>query len=114
MENGYDKQNNTPLSSTSSTSSMFLSLPQPFSSSENYHINVNEFFGRPIINISEANGNTNPYNCGLNNNKKSIELNTEESQFLKKYMLRIENELKNYLENSIKSYYANTNQQQQE
>jgi hypothetical protein len=37
--------------------------------------------------------------------KKTIELNLEESQFLKKYMLKIENELKNYLENSIKSYY---------
>jgi hypothetical protein len=37
--------------------------------------------------------------------KKTIELNLEEYQFLKKYMLKIENELKNYLENSIKSYY---------
>ena len=110
MEKYNDKQNDNPLSSTSSLS---MPISQSFSSSENYNININEFFGRPIINISEANGQANPYNCGIDGNKNpTVELSSEESQFLKKYMLKIENELKNYLENRIKSYYSN--QQQQE
>ena len=59
------------------------------------------------MNITEINKKNQQVTTSEN---KAIELNSEESKFLKNYMLKIENELKKYLENSIKSYY-NYNQE---